>query len=107
MASIGYSEWVGYNSFLKLSLDLDSRLDTVQTSKNQKYILITGETDKAINNNVAFNYATKLMKIPNTTIVTYQFSADLDLNHDIIDPNQKQARIDKVYPKLIEMLEAK
>ena len=95
------------NSFLKLSLDLDYRLDNVLSSYNQKYILISGETDKAINNDVAFDYTSELMEIPNTTVVTYQFPADLDLNHDIIDPNQKQAKIDKVYPKLIELFVAK
>ncbi len=95
------------NSFLKISLDLDNRLDNVSQSRSQKYILITGESDKAINSSVAYNYTAKMMKIPNNTIETYQFPADLDLNHDIIDPNQRQAKIDKVYPKLIELFIAK
>jgi esterase/lipase len=94
------------NAFLKLSLDLRRKLETPQNLQpNKKYILITGENDRAINNNVAYNYSAKILAIPKTSFISYQFPTELDLNHDIIDPNQRQAKIDKVYPKLLELLE--
>jgi esterase/lipase len=94
------------NAFLKLSLDLKKKLESPQNlQQNKKYILITTENDKAINNNVAYSYFAKILTIPKTTFTSYQFPAELDLNHDIIDPNQRQAKIDKVYPKLLEIFE--
>jgi esterase/lipase len=94
------------NAFLKLSLDLKQKLDFPQNLQpNKKYILITTENDKAINNNVAYNYSTKILAIPKTSFISYQFPAELDLNHDIIDPNQRQAKIATVYPKLLELFE--
>jgi esterase/lipase len=94
------------NAFLKLSLDLKKKLETQQNLRpNKKYILVTTENDKAINNKVAYNYSAKILGIPKTSFVSYQFPTELDLNHDIIDPNQRQAKIDKVYPKLLELFE--
>jgi esterase/lipase len=94
------------NAFLKLSLDLRKKLESPQDLiQNKKYILVTTENDKAINNNVAFNYSAKILAVPKTSFVSYQFPTELDLNHDIIDPNQRQAKIDKVYPKILELFE--
>jgi hypothetical protein len=36
---------------------------------------------------------------------TYEFSADLKLGHDLIDPGQPYQRVDVVYPKLMELID--
>ena len=35
---------------------------------------------------------------------TYQFDASLKLEHDLIDPSQKNQHIDIVYPQLVELI---
>ena len=37
---------------------------------------------------------------------TYVFPARLRLNHDLIDPEQEDARVSVVYPELERLLEA-
>jgi hypothetical protein len=37
-------------------------------------------------------------------LTTFEFDADLELPHDLIDPNQPAQRIDVVYPRLIELV---
>jgi esterase/lipase len=94
-------------AFMGLSLDLYSNLNQHTKDLNQvgkELILVTGEKDKAIDNQVASYTIQKWASIPGTTIVQYQFPSSLGLVHDFIDPNQKKAKIDLVYPKLTSLL---
>lgn len=38
------------------------------------------------------------------TVQTYEFAAELNLLHDLIDPDQPQQHVDQVYPKLVQLI---
>jgi hypothetical protein len=93
------------NQFYK---DLSSRpnLDKENKSKSspKKFILVTLKNDKAVSNQVANDMLTLVDQKTNIQTSKYEFTSDLDLDHDIIDPFQPKAKTDIVYPKLIELL---
>jgi esterase/lipase len=92
-------------SFLNLSLDLYSGIEQkTMPQDGKKMVLLTIEGDPAINNTVAKNMIEKWSANPDTELLKYQFPKKLGLGHDIIDPNQKTARTDIVYPKILEMM---
>jgi esterase/lipase len=94
------------NAFLEIALDLQSRIKNQSQSKKifTKFKLLTLEGDKAINNQVATEYFDQLDEITATTSIRQQISANQNLNHDIIDPMQPQAKTEYVYPIILEML---
>jgi esterase/lipase len=93
------------NQFYK---DLSSRpnIDKENKSKSspKKFILVTLQNDKAVSNPVANDMLTLVDQKTNIQTSKYEFTSDLDLDHDIIDPFQPKAKTDIVYPKLIELL---
>jgi esterase/lipase len=94
------------NAFLEIALDLQSRIQAKIKNKklSTKFKLLTLEGDKAIDNNVATEYFDQLDEIVTTNSTRQQIPASKNLNHDIIDPMQPQAKTGFVYPLIIEML---
>jgi esterase/lipase len=90
------------NQFYK-ELSSKSVLDKTK-STSKKFTLITLQNDKAVSNPVANDMLTLVDQKTNIQTSKYEFTSDLDLDHDIIDPLQPKAKTDIVYPKLIELL---
>ena len=69
----------------------------------QKIIIVTNANDNSVNN-VLTKDIEKLWQDHGANPFTYEFAASLKLDHDLIDPNQPNAQIDIVYPRLIELV---
>ncbi len=65
--------------------------------------VITNRLDPAVNNEVTYAVVRFWQRL-GQKVASFQFS-DLPKNHDIIDPANPIAKVDIVYPKLIEILE--
>lgn len=94
------------NAFLEVALDLHNKIKEQSQTKKifTKFKLLTLQGDKAINNQVANEYFDNLDEITATNSIRQQISASYNLNHDIIDPMQTQAKTEYVYPLILEML---
>lgn len=71
-----------------------------------RVLLVTNADDPVVNNREIDTLLARWRRNPNYTIQTYQFSHQLELNHDLIDPNQPDQQVDAVYPTLIELIES-
>lgn len=92
--------------FMELSADLYSKLKkNLNQQSGKKLVLLLGENDPAINNTVARKMIELWGSSPDTTLIQYQFPANLGLGHDFIDPNQKTAKIDIVYPLILKLMQ--
>jgi alpha-beta hydrolase superfamily lysophospholipase len=67
--------------------------------------LILSEADLAISNEAALRLANKWKQWPEVHLDEIIFPAEYAVPHDMIDPDQPDARIDFVYPRLVEILE--
>jgi esterase/lipase len=70
-----------------------------------KILVITNEADPAVNNKATYSII-KLWEKHGKVVDHYEFEKSLNLHHDLIDPNQPKQQIDKVYPKLIELIDS-
>ena len=68
-----------------------------------KLIVVTNANDHSVNNEMT-RAVVQEWQAHGATIVTYEFPADLRLDHDLIDPLQPTQRVDLVYPRLIQLL---
>jgi pimeloyl-ACP methyl ester carboxylesterase len=66
-------------------------------------LLVTNANDLAVENSVADQVAAD-WRAHGGNVTIYDFSANLNLYHDLISPEQSLQRIDIVYPKLIELI---
>ena len=73
--------------------------------KCPQILTVTSASDVAANNIVTEQLVTNWRAHRPNGIETFEFPADQEIPHDFIDPNQPNQRIDKVYPKIIELLE--
>ncbi|HOJ78478.1 MAG TPA: alpha/beta fold hydrolase [Bacillota bacterium] len=66
-------------------------------------VMVTNGNDTAVHpvpiRNLVDNWRKKGSKV-----ITYEYPAELELGHDLIDPEQPYAKTDLVYPKLIELI---
>lgn len=67
-------------------------------------LVVTNASDTSINHGLVARYVENLRKQGYQGLRTYEFEAELELEHDLIDPAQPAQRIDIVYPKLIEFI---
>ena len=65
--------------------------------------LVLNANDNAVNNALTRDI-TKNWQSQNANFTTYEFDAKLKLGHDLIDPNQPDAEVEIVYPRLIDMV---
>jgi carboxylesterase len=79
--------------------------DSAQTAPRSPSILVvTSASDVAVNNSLTERLVEQ-WRSRGGKVEAYQFPAEEKVTHDFIDPNQPDARIDLVYPRLIELLE--
>jgi hypothetical protein len=66
--------------------------------------VITTETDIAISQPVV-EHVVSLWRAQGAQVQTHRFSADLQLDHNFIDPGHPKQRVDITYPVILSALE--
>jgi alpha-beta hydrolase superfamily lysophospholipase len=86
-----------------LRLGFATQAQARQTAPAARSILVvTNANDKSVNNALT-EVVAGYWRDQGANLRTYEFGAELQLGHDLIDPTQPDARTDIVYPKLIEL----
>lgn len=67
-------------------------------------LVITNSGDIAVDNASTDKVVQCWRQLGYQPLSTYQFNASLKLEHDLIDPSQKNQHIDIVYPQLVELI---
>jgi len=68
-------------------------------------IVITNANDDSVNNGVVAEFEQMWREHGEEYLVTFQFEKSLELPHDLITPTRPGARVDLVYPKLLELIQ--
>lgn len=68
-------------------------------------LVITNAADPSVNNAVVAEYEQLWLEHGEQFLQTFQFDKNLKLPHDLITVTQPNARIDIVYPKLMELIQ--
>lgn len=66
-------------------------------------LVVINAHDGAVDNNVTLDVVENWRR-QGANVEVYEFPAELKLNHDLIDPDQPEGRIEVVYPKLVELI---
>lgn len=66
--------------------------------------VVTVGNDSAVSNSVTADLVKAWRRVAALELETYEFAADLGLPHDLIDPHGVNARVDLVYPVLLELI---
>jgi len=69
----------------------------------QSIVVVTNAADQDVNNALTRDI-TEEWRGKGTALKTYEFDASLQLNHDLIDPQQPNQKTDLVYPRLVELI---
>jgi len=69
-----------------------------------RILVITNADDGSVNNELT-RQAVASWQAHSPNVATYEFPAALELDHDLIDPNRPEQRIDLVYPIIIGLFE--
>jgi pimeloyl-ACP methyl ester carboxylesterase len=103
----------GYPRFSMHGLAQQLRLGfAVQTQARQSapaarsIIVVTNGADLAVQNSLTDRLVAVWRAHGASNVVTYGFPSGLQLDHDLIDPNRGNQKVDRVYPKLIELISA-
>lgn len=72
---------------------------------SEKIIVITNADDNSVNNGVVAEFEKMWKRHGEDNLVTFQFEKALGLPHDLITSTRPGARIDLVYPKLLELIQ--
>jgi esterase/lipase len=67
-------------------------------------VVVTNPNDWAVDNVVTAEVAAHWRRNGSGNLQTYDFAADHELSHEIIDPDNDAAQIDLVYPILVELI---
>lgn len=67
-----------------------------------KLVVVLNPNDSSVNNELTMTVA-DIWQAHDADLSTYEFEAELDLGHDLIDPTQPDQKIDIVYPRLLEL----
>lgn len=70
-----------------------------------KIIVITNANDDSVNVGVVAEFEQMWKEHGDDNLVLFQFDKSLGLAHDLITPTRPGARIDLVYPKLLELIQ--
>ena len=70
-----------------------------------KIIVITNANDESVNNGVVAEFEQMWEEHGDENLVLFQFDKSLGLPHDLITPTRPGARVDLVYPKLLELIQ--
>jgi len=69
----------------------------------KKMVVVFNANDNSVNNALTMGVV-KSWQAHAANLTTYEFEANLKLDHDLIDPRQPNQRIDIVYPRLIDLI---
>lgn len=72
----------------------------------RELLLVSNNADGAISNAATEAFA-DVWRGSGAAVRTYAFPADLALDHDVIDPNHPEQRVELVYPVLIDLIEGR
>jgi carboxylesterase len=72
--------------------------------KTGEIIFVINEADKTVSNQSIKNLKENWQKQGQQNIEEITFSQNLNLPHDIIDPNQPNQNIEEVYPRLLDVI---
>lgn len=67
-------------------------------------LVVTNANDDAVDNQVTSDVITSWRKSGFENLQTYEFRADLGLDHDLIDPAHPKQKVELVYPILIDLI---
>ncbi len=67
-------------------------------------IVVTNGADLAVQNSLTEQVVADWRAHGAGSVVTYMFPADLQIDHDMIDPHRDNQKVNLVYPKLIELI---
>lgn len=100
--------YVGWSSralaeVLRLGL-ATARASVVTRPATQHLVLVTNANDKAVNNGLARQIMSIWQSRGLRRVEYYEFDRALDLEHDLIDPNNPRARVDLVYPVILDLV---
>jgi hypothetical protein len=70
-----------------------------------KIIVITNANDDSVNNGVVAEFEQMWKEHGDENLVAFQFEKSLGLPHDLITSTRPGARIDLVYPKLLDLIQ--
>jgi carboxylesterase len=70
-----------------------------------KIIVITNANDESVNNGIVAEFEQMWREHGDENLVAFQFEKTLGLPHDLITPTRPGARVDLVYPKLLELIQ--
>ncbi len=68
-----------------------------------RLVVVTNANDHSVNNELTMNVVEQ-WQAHGAQVTTYEFPADLRLDHDLIDPLQPAQNIAVVYPRLIQLI---
>jgi carboxylesterase len=68
-------------------------------------LLVTNPNDWAVNNDLTAEIVQCWRNNGSDNVQTYEFKAELELGHDLIDPAQVAQRVDLVYPILMDLID--
>jgi pimeloyl-ACP methyl ester carboxylesterase len=71
----------------------------------EKIIVITNANDESVNNGVVAEFEQIWREHGEENLATFQFDKALELPHDLITAIRPGARVDLVYPKLLELIQ--
>lgn len=104
-ARYGYAQYSTHALAEILRLGFNVQLEAKQSAPKAKEILyITNANDHDINLPLAYQVLKDWQSHGSNNFRTYEFSADLKLPHDFIDPAQTDQQVDLVYPILIDLI---
>jgi esterase/lipase len=69
----------------------------------KKMLVVFNANDNSVNNALTMDVV-KSWQAHAANLTTYEFEANLKLDHDVVDPSQPNQRIDIVYPRLIDLI---
>lgn len=67
-------------------------------------LVITNANDNTVDNQMTAEVVAAWQQAGYTSLQTYEFAANLGLDHDLIDPTHPKQKIDLVYPTLIDLM---
>jgi carboxylesterase len=73
--------------------------------KAEKIIVITNANDESVNNGVIAEFEKMWRDHGDESLAAFQFDKALGLPHDLITPTRPGAKIELVYPKILELIQ--
>ncbi|MBI1878558.1 MAG: hypothetical protein HYR94_10080 [Chloroflexi bacterium] len=67
-------------------------------------LVVTNANDDTVDNQVTSDIVASWRKHGYEHLQTYEFEADLRLDHDVIDPAHPKQKVDLVYPVLLDLI---